>query len=136
MRFVLALSVLLAAGCDSETAEPAPIPYADAETKPVAVGGWAALAETFEYPEFAERANIGGTLAVRLVVPRAGGSPETGTVLIVRSPNDLLSEAALLGVREGEYEPGRVAGEPVAVEMAVCVTFEVGAPIEAEPCGD
>lgn len=123
--FVLVLLV----ACD--TAAPDPITYAEAEVKPVPTGGWDAFAGSVEYPEFASRAGIEGEVAADLVVSK-DGAPED--ITIVRTPNQLLSDASLDALREGAFEPGQVGGAPVAVRLTACVRFEVEAGITAGPC--
>lgn len=129
-RIVPFALLLLAAGCDS--AEPAePIPYAEADQKPVAVGGWEAFAARVEYPQFAERARIEGDVAVQFVVTAGGADAGAG---VLTSPNDLLSEAAIKAVRGSAYVPGREAGVAVPVRTTLCLAFRLEAPITAAPC--
>ena len=124
------LLALLLAGCDAGPPS-GPVPYAEADPKPVAVGGWGAFAATVEYPEFASRARIEGDVATAFVVTADG---EAGDVTIAESPNDLLSEAAVHAVRAAAYVPGEVAGRRVDVRTTLCVAFRLGDGITAAPC--
>ncbi len=93
-----------------------------AEVQPELVGGLAGLQGRVEYPEFARRAGIEGQVVVQFVVDERGNVVDP---VVLRSPNDLLSEAALKAVRESKFTPGQQRGRPVKVRFAVPVTFRL-----------
>ncbi|MEM6288800.1 MAG: TonB family protein [Bacteroidota bacterium] len=92
------------------------------DVQPELIGGLAALQSRVEYPEMARRVGIEGQVVVQFVVD------ERGTVVdpvVLRSPNDLLSEAAVKAVQESRFTPGQQRGRPVKVRFAVPVTFRL-----------
>ena len=93
-----------------------------AEVSPALVGGIAALQALVEYPEFARRAGVEGRVTVQFVVDERGNVVDP---VVVQSPNDLLSEAALEAVRKAKFTPGQQRGRPVKVRFAVPVTFRL-----------
>jgi len=92
------------------------------EVQPELIGGLAGLQGRVEYPEFARRARIEGQVVVQFVVDERGNVVDP---VVLRSPNDLLSEAALKAVRESRFTPGQQRGRPVKVRFAVPVTFRL-----------
>ena len=93
-----------------------------AEVQPTLIGGLADLQGRVEYPEFARRVGIEGQVVVQFVVDERGNVVDP---VVLRSPNDLLSEAALKAVRESRFTPGQQRGRPVKVRFAVPVTFRL-----------
>ena len=93
-----------------------------AEVQPELIGGLAALQAAVEYPEFARRAGIEGQVVVQFVVDERGNVVDP---VVLRSPNELLSEAALDAVRQSRFTPGQQRGRPVKVRFAVPVTFRL-----------
>ena len=91
-----------------------------AEVQPELIGGLAAIRPV--YPEFARRAQIEGTVVVQFVVDERGAVVDP---FVVRSPSDLLSQAALDAVRTVTFTPGQQRGRPVKVRFAVPVTFRL-----------
>ncbi|MEM1117289.1 MAG: energy transducer TonB [Bacteroidota bacterium] len=93
-----------------------------AEVQPELIGGLPGLQERVEYPEFARRAGIEGQVVVQFVVDERGNVVDP---VVLRSPNDLLSEAAVKAVQESRFTPGQQRGRPVKVRFAVPVTFRL-----------
>ena len=93
-----------------------------AEVQPELIGGLAGLQGRVEYPEFARRAGVEGQVVVQFVVDERGNVVDP---VVLRSPNDLLAEAALKAVRESQFKPGQQRGRPVKVRFAVPVTFRL-----------
>ena len=91
-----------------------------AEVQPELIGGAGAIQP--EYPEFARRAGIEGRVIVQFVVDERGNVVDP---VVVRSPNDLLSEAALTEVRTLKFTPGQQRGRPVKVRFSLPVTFRL-----------
>ena len=92
------------------------------QQEPVLIGGVAALQSAAEYPEAARRAGIEGRVIVQFVVDERGN---VVTPAVVRSPHDLLSQAALDAVERVSFEPGQQRGRPVKVQFTVPVTFRL-----------
>lgn len=95
-----------------------------AEVQPRLLGGLDGLQARVVYPPLARQAGIEGQVIVQFVVNKEG-RVEDATVL--RSPDDMLSRAALEAVEASEFTPGRQGGEPVSVRFAVPVTFRLPA---------
>ena len=106
------------------TLPPEPEVYEVADVQPELIGGLGALQSAVVYPEFARRAGVEGTVVVQFVVDERGNVVDP---VVVRSPNDLLSEAALTAVRKARFTPGQQRGRPVKVRFAVPVTFRLTA---------
>lgn len=91
-----------------------------AEVQPELIGGPSSI--TPEYPEFARRAGIEGRVIVQFVVDERGNVTDP---VVVRSPNELLSEAALAEVQTLRFTPGQSGGRPVKVRFSLPVTFRL-----------
>lgn len=104
---------------------PEPIVDADVvfvvvEQEPVLIDGLEGLQRRVVYPEFARQAGVQGTVYVQFVVDQTGTVTEP---VVLRSPNALLSEAALAAVRTARFEPGQQRGRPVKVRYQLPVRF-------------
>ena len=98
------------------------IPFAVIEEKPKMVGGTKALYEEIEYPSFAKRANITGTVYLQFIVDKQG-NPKDITVL--RSPAEVLSKEAIRALKQMTFTPGKQRKQPVEVRMSQPVTFQL-----------
>jgi protein TonB len=75
------------------------------------------------YPEQARKERIQGTVVLDAVVEADG---TIGTIEVVRSDHELLSEAAVEAVRHWRYEPARDEdGRAVAVIYSVTINFRL-----------
>lgn len=72
------------------------------------------------YPEIARSARVSGTVQVEATIDANGKVAEARVVKSV----PLLDEAALDAVRQWEYRPGLVNGNPAPVVVTVTVNFE------------
>ena len=93
-----------------------------AEVQPALIGGVEGLQSRVTYPAFARQVGIEGQVVIQFVVDERGNVVDP---VVLRSPNDLLSEAALKAVRESRFTPGQQRGRPVKVRFAVPVTFRL-----------
>ena len=116
---VLLALLVLAGPALAQTAHETP------ETLPELIGGLHGLQARLVYPEAARRAGVEGTVLVQVVVGRGGGVRDA---FALRSPDPLLSEAALDAVRASQFRPGSLGGRPVQVEFALPVTFRLAPP--------
>lgn len=111
----------------------APEPAADAEPEdteePVLIGGLAGLQRRVVYPESAWREGVEGVVVVQFFVDEEGRPVD---VFALKSPDARLSRAAIAAVREVQFTPGRIGGEPVRVRFTLPVAFRLGAP-EPDP---
>ncbi|PSR03156.1 MAG: energy transducer TonB [Bacteroidetes bacterium QS_8_68_28] len=98
------------------------VPFAVIEQKPKMVGGTEALYEEVEYPQFAKRADITGTVYLQFTVQKDGSLTD---MKVLRSPHESLSKEAIRAIKAMEFEPGRQRKEPVKTRMSQRVTFEL-----------
>jgi TonB family protein len=132
VRFALPVTFRLPEGEAGARFEPGPRPevgepaadgtYEVADEQPQLIGGLEGLQSRVEYPPLARGAGIEGQVIVQFVVNESGAVQDA---VVLRSPDDILSEAALRAVRGSRFEPGRVDGAPVKVRFAVPVTFRL-----------
>lgn len=96
------------------------------EEMPEIVGGVAQLYGYVNYPDFAKKAGLEGTVVVGVVI-ESDGSP--GEVFIVKSVHRVLDEESMAAVKKLTFEPGRQRGKAVRVKMSIPIRFrlEVGA---------
>jgi TonB family protein len=71
------------------------------------------------YPPIAQQAKIQGVVIVEAIIGTDGKVREAR----ILRPVPMLDQAALDAVRQWEYEPTLLAGQPVAVVMTITVTF-------------
>lgn len=94
----------------------------DVDDMPEIVGGMASLVDNIRYPQEAEAEGIEGRVIVTFVVD------EDGDVLnaeVHDSVHPLLDAAAIAAVEATTFTPGTKGGQPVAVQMAVPITFSL-----------
>ena len=72
------------------------------------------------YPPIAAAAKTQGVVVVKATVDQFG---KVRVAEILRSPSDLLSEAALTAVRQWEYRPATVKGVPISAPVTVEIPF-------------
>lgn len=75
------------------------------------------------YPPAARRARIEGVVTLYGVI-RADGRVEN--VQVVRSLDEMLDTSAVAAFRRWEFEPGRMNGVPVGLEVVVEIPFRLG----------
>ena len=95
------------------------------EVQPELIGGLEGLQRRVVYPEAARRAGVEGQVVVQFIVDPQGRVIQP---VVLRSPDDLLSEAALAAVRGSKFTPGIQRGRPVHVRFAVPITFRLRDP--------
>lgn len=99
-----------------------------AELQPVLIGGLAGLQRRVVYPEVALRDSVEGRVILQFVVA-TDGSAENPVVL--QSPDDRLSEAALAAVLASSFVPARQGEQPVRARMSLPIVFRLRAPAPA-----
>ncbi|MEL6615324.1 MAG: energy transducer TonB [Bacteroidota bacterium] len=102
--------------------EPEPEIFEVVETPPELIGGLEGLRDRLVYPKLAIDAGVSGTVYVQFVVSMTGAVSE---IAVLRSPNDILSEAAIAAIEASEFTPGMQRGRPVNVRFTVPVRFEL-----------
>ncbi|HHP7239892.1 TonB family protein [Longibacter sp.] len=97
-------------------------PFVVVEQMPKPRGGMAALYENVEYPERAKRVGVEGQVAVRFTVRPDGSVTD---IIVEKSANDLLNDAAVKALRATEFIPGRQRSRTVPVRMTIPITFRL-----------
>ena len=75
------------------------------------------------YPSEARLAHIQGDVLLKALIDRDGKIMD----LTLVSGHPLLAPAALDAVKQWEYKPGLLNGQPVEIEAQITVTFDLGA---------
>ena len=73
-----------------------------------------------QYPPEVMQSGVQGTVTLRCVVQRDG---KPGDITVYESLEPRLDEAAVEAMKQWEFEPGQRSGMPVAVRIAVEMTF-------------
>ena len=127
MRILLAIVLGLVPSFTN--AQQPDVPAADASAQPpqrIRLGGTVTAAKMMHkvepvYPPLARQARISGTVTLRTIIGRDGKVKQ----LEVLSGHPLLVQAALDAVRQWEYQPTLLNGEPVEIETTIDVIFEL-----------
>ena len=114
-------------GLPSDIPPPPPPPPVPAPRAPVRVGGQIqapALARRVDpvYPDIAVNARIRGVVILEALVDKEGHVVE---VKVLRTPNQLLDNAAITAVRQWQYRPLILNGLPEPFVLTVVLTFDL-----------
>ncbi len=71
------------------------------------------------YPEIAQQARVSGTVVIDATIDKAGN---VAKMRVISGP-ELLRDAALSALRRWKYEPSKLNGQPISVEMVVSIQF-------------
>lgn len=96
--------------------------YVTADEMPELVGGLGGLQQKITYPEKASEAGEEGRVVVQFIVDKKG-NVENPTV--VKGVSESLDEEALRVVKEAEFEPATIDGEPVRVQYSLPITYQL-----------
>ena len=96
--------------------------YDVVEVMPELIGGLPALYELVEYPAEAIAAGLEGRVIVEVVVDPEGRPTR---LRVLRSPHDLLADAALEAVGQVRFTPGLQRGREAHVRVMLPVTFRL-----------
>ncbi len=107
---------------DPEPEQQEPEIFMVVEQMPEIIGGMASIYEHIEYPEFARKAGIEGTVFVQFTVDEQGN---VSNVVIQRGVHELLDQEALRAVRQLQFRPGKQRGQAVKVRMSLPVRFRL-----------
>lgn len=100
-------------------APPKPVP-----TAPIRVGGRIQPPRLVSsvlpvYPPIAQQANVTGTVVIDTTIDKDGNVSKTRVI----SGPQLLRGAALSALRQWKYEPSKLNGQPISVEMVISIQF-------------
>lgn len=107
-----------------EEEEEEPEIFVVVEEMPQMIGGMAALVKDLTYPQLAQQAGIEGMVVVQVVIDEEGRPLNP---IIARSGSELLDDAAIEAVMKQNFKPGRQRGQPVKVQLAIPVRFQLTA---------
>ena len=101
-----------------------PVPAPPAPKAPLRVGGNIKPPRMISsvlpaYPTIARQAGVEGNVVIDTVVDKTG---DVASMKVVSGP-PMLRQPALDALRQWKYEPSRLNGQPVAVEMIVTIQF-------------
>ena len=101
-----------------------PAPPKPVSTAPIRVGGKIQPPRLVSsvlpvYPPIARQANITGTVVIDTTIDKDGNVAKTRVI----SGPELLRAAALSALRQWKYEPSKLNGQPISVEMIVSIQF-------------
>jgi TonB family protein len=75
-----------------------------------------------DYPEDARMRHIGGIVLLHAIITKQG---TIGSLVVIASPDESLSGAALNAVHEWRYQPYLLNGQPTAVDTTIQVHFNL-----------
>ena len=107
---------------DKEKEEEEVVAFAVIEEKPQLKGGQEWIYEHIEYPSFAKKANIQGTVFLQFVVTKTG---DVKNIEVLRSPHEALSKEAIRVMKKATFTPGKQRKEPVEVRMSQPIRFKL-----------
>ncbi|MGH9688519.1 MAG: TonB family protein [Candidatus Acidiferrales bacterium] len=101
-----------------------PAPPKPASSAPVRVGGKIQPPRLVSsvlpvYPAIAQQANVTGTVVIETTINKDGN---VSKMKVVSGP-ELLRGAALSALHQWKYEPSKLNGEPISVQMVVSIQF-------------
>jgi protein TonB len=113
-------------GIEQSLAPPPPPPKPEPPAGPVRVGGKVKAPQLAhrvnpEYPPAAQQAQIEGTVVLEATVNKAG---RVESVRVVNG-NPLLTQSAIQAVKQWQYEPLLLNGDPVEFILTVTVNFSM-----------
>lgn len=114
-------------GVLNTAARPVPPPPSVKQKGPLRVGGHVRAPKAIvivqpEYPALAREAHIQGQVRIDAVLDEQGNVVE---MKVVSGP-PLLYQAALDALKKWKYEPTYLNDQPIAVQMIVTITFQLG----------
>ena len=92
------------------------------EDQPEIIGGIGSVLKVLEYPAFARRAGIQGTVIIFAYLDKKG---KIDQLEIAKDPGGGLGEAAAKAVRKVKFRPGKQRGKSVKCKVAIPVKFKL-----------
>jgi protein TonB len=77
------------------------------------------------YPPVARAAHMGGTVVMHAIISKQG---TVESLEVASSTNPLFNNAALDAVKQWQYKPYLLNGEPTEVDTTITVNFNLGGP--------
>jgi TonB family protein len=96
--------------------------YVAAEEMPQPIGGIESIQKKIHYPEIAKRAGIEGRVYVKAYIDTLGNVVETE---IIRGIGAGCDEAAIKAVEATKFNPGKLNGKSVNVQVSIPILFKL-----------
>ncbi len=93
-----------------------------AQVMPEPVGGLAAIYKHIAYPSVAKDAGISGKVYLLVYIDEKGNVDD---VKVLKGIGGGCDEAAVAGVKQVKFTPGKNNGQPVKVKLSLPVTFKI-----------
>lgn len=98
-------------------------PYlAFAQVMPQPIGGLASIYKHIEYPEMAKKAGLEGKVYLLIYIDETG---KVTDVKVLKGIGGGCDEAAVNGIKEVKFTPGKQNGVPVKVKLSLPVNFKL-----------
>lgn len=105
-----------------ETLDDEPTIFVVVEELPEPIGGMDAIYSNLEYPKFAIRSGIQGTVHLTAFIDKNG---DVFKVEVLKGIGAGCDEAAVEAVKAVKFKPGRQRGKPVNVAMGISIRFVI-----------
>lgn len=98
-------------------------PYlAFAQVMPQPIGGLASIYKHIEYPEIAKKDGLEGKVYLLIYIDETG---KVNDVKVLKGLGGGCDEAAVNGIKEVKFTPGKQNGVPVKVKLSLPVNFKL-----------
>lgn len=98
-------------------------PYlAFAQVMPEPVGGLGVIYKHITYPAIAKEAGISGKVYLLIYINEKGGVDD---VKVLKGIGGGCDEAAIEGIKQIKFTPGKNNGQPVKVKLSLPITFAI-----------
>ncbi len=98
-------------------------PYlAFAQVMPEPIGGLAAIYKHITYPSIAKQAGISGKVYLLIYIDEKGN---VNDVKVLKGIGGGCDEAAVEGVKQTKFTPGKNNGQPVKVKLSLPISFQI-----------
>ena len=93
-----------------------------AQVMPEPIGGVAAIYKHITYPSVAKDAGISGKVYLLIYINEKGSVDD---VKVLKGIGGGCDEAAIAGVKQVKFSPGKNNGQPVKVKLSLPITFQI-----------
>ena len=93
-----------------------------AEVMPQPVGGMESIYKHISYPEMAKNAGVEGKVYVLVFINQQG---HVDDVKVLKGIGGGCDEAAVNGIKEVKFSPGKQGGQPVKVKLSLPIDFKL-----------
>jgi len=119
ITLIILMLVLLPAKTFAQQQDPY-LPYA--EVMPQPLGGFDAIYKNISYPEMAKKAGVEGKVYLLVYINEKG---KVDDVKVLKGIGGGCDEAAVNGIKEVRFSPGKQNGTPVKVKLSLPITFKL-----------